>query len=72
MDAHILLSPVGQKNRNKIQLFSHRKQEINGNGWNAFHRLRLLLPPLRRSPSLEEGGLRTSPVKACGLAVDCI
>ena len=30
MDAHILLSPVGQKNRNKIQLFSHRKQEING------------------------------------------
>jgi len=32
MDAHILLSPVGQKNRNKIQLFSHRKQEINGNG----------------------------------------
>lgn len=26
-------------------------------GMNAFHRLRLLLPPLRRSPSLEEGGL---------------
>ena len=24
---------------------------------NSFHRLRLLLPPLRRSPSLEEGGL---------------
>ena len=49
--------PCRAKNRNKIQLFSHRKQEINGNGWNAFHRLRLLLPPLRRSPSLEEGGL---------------
>ncbi len=49
--------PCRAKNRNKIQLFSHRKQEINGNGGNAFHRLRLLLPPLRRSPSLEEGGL---------------
>ena len=31
-----------------------------------------LLPPLRRSPSLEEGGLGVSPVKACGLAVDWI
>ena len=49
--------PCRAKNRNKIQLFSHRKQEINGNGWNAFHRLHELLPPLRRSPSLEEGGL---------------
>ena len=49
--------PCRAKNRNKIQLFSHRKQEINGNGRNSFHRLRLLLPPLRRSPSLEEGGL---------------
>ena len=49
--------PRRAKNRNKIQLFSHRKQKINGNGWNAFHRLRLLLPPLRRSPSLDEGGL---------------
>ena len=25
-----------------------------------------------RSPSLEEGGLGVSPVKAYGLAVDCI
>ena len=40
--------PCRAKNRNKIQLSSHRKQEINGNGGNAFHRLRLLLPPLRR------------------------
>ena len=32
--------PCRAKNRNKIQLFSHRKQEINGNGGNAFHRLR--------------------------------
>ena len=31
-----------------------------------------LLPPLRRSPSLEEGGLGAAPVKAFGLAVDCI
>ena len=52
--------PCRAKNRNKIQLFSHRKQEINGKGGNAFHRLRLLLPPLRRSPSLEEGGLGAS------------
>ena len=29
-----------------------------------------LLPPLRRSPSLEEGGLGASPVKAFGPAVD--
>ena len=48
--------PCRAKNRNKIQLFSHRKQEINGNGRNSFHRCGLL-PPLRRSPSLEEGGL---------------
>ena len=33
---------------------------------------RSLLPPLRRSPSLEEGGLGGSPIKASGLAVDCI
>ena len=52
--------PCRAKNRNKIQLFSHRKQEINGNGGDSFHRLRLLLPPLRRSPSLEEGGLGAS------------
>ena len=48
--------PRRAKNRNKIQLFSHRKQEINGNGGGSFHRCKLL-PPLRRSPSLEEGGL---------------
>ncbi len=40
--------PCRAKNRNKIQLSSHRKQEISGNGGNSFHRLRLLLPPLRR------------------------
>ena len=31
-----------------------------------------LLPPLRRSPSLEDGGLWAAPVKAYGLAVDWI
>lgn len=42
-------------------------------GANAFQRMGYeLLPPLRRSPSLEEGGLGASPVKAFGLAVDCI
>ena len=30
--------PRRAKNRNKIQLSSHRKQEISGNGWNSFHR----------------------------------
>ena len=41
---------------------------------NAFHRLgyELLPPPTGRSPSLEEGGLGVSPVKAYGLAVDWI
>ena len=32
----------------------------------------LLPPPTGRSPSLEEGGLGVSPVKASGLAVDYI
>ena len=43
-------------------------------GENAFCRMGYeLLPPLAgRSPSLEEGGLGGSPVKASGLAVDCI
>ena len=41
---------------------------------NAFHRLgyELLPPPTGRSPSLEEGGLGDSPVKASGLAVEWI
>ena len=30
--------PCRAKNRNKIQLSSHRKQEISGNGGNSFHR----------------------------------
>ena len=43
-------------------------------GANAFQRMgyELLPPPAGRSPSLEEGGLGVSPVKACGLAVDWI
>ena len=43
-------------------------------GENAFQRMgyELLPPPAGRSPSLEEGGLWASPVKAFGLAVDCI
>ena len=50
----------------------HMKHMKFGRGFrNSFHR-RVLLPPLRRSPSLEEGGLGGSPVKACGLAVDWI
>ena len=43
-------------------------------GENAFQRMgdELLPPPAGRSPSLEEGGLGVSPVKAYGLAVDWI
>ena len=47
--------PRRAKNRNKIQLFSHRKQEISGNGGdfflrckNSFHRPRGGPPPSRR------------------------
>ena len=47
--------PRRAKNRNKIQLFSHRKQEINENGGNffirctnSFHRPRGGPPPSRR------------------------
>ena len=39
---------------------------------NSFHRLRTPSTACGRSPSLEEGGLGGSPVKASGLAVDCI
>ena len=50
--------------------FSSRKRRTAG----AFQRMgdELLPPPAGRSPSLEEGGLGGSPVKAFGLAVDCI
>ena len=37
---------------------------------NSFHRLRTPSAACGRSPSLEEGGLGGSPVKAFGLAVD--
>ena len=56
----------------------HMRPNFREDVVNAFHRLRTpstvcgLLPPLRRSPSLEEGGLGGSPVKAFGLAVDWI
>ena len=46
--------PCRAKNRNKIQLSSHRKQEINGNGGDSFHRPRGGPPPSRR----EVWGLR--------------
>ena len=39
---------------------------------NSFHRLRTPSTACGRSPSLDEGGLGVSPVKAFGLAVDCI
>ena len=53
----------------EVQELNFREDVVN-----AFHRLgyELLPPPTGRSPSLEEGGLGVSPVKACGLAVDWI
>ena len=71
MDAHVLLSPVGQKTETRFNCFlteNRKSAEMVGTPSTVCE----LLPPLRRSPSLEEGGLRTSPVKAYGLAVDCI
>ena len=60
--------PRRAKNRNKIQLFSHRKQEINGNGGNAFHRLRtpstaaaVPLPRRGRSWGFADQGLPAVP-----------
>ena len=44
----------------------HMRPNFREDAVNAFHR------PRGRSPSLEEGGLWGSPVKACGLAVDWI
>ena len=38
----------------------------------SFHRPRTPSTACGRSPSLKEGGLGVSPVKAYGLAVDCI
>ena len=57
----------------EVQELNFRESVVN-----AFHRCGLLPPPTDschrrgRSPSLEEGGLGVSPVKACGLAVDWI
>ena len=57
----------------EVQELNFRESVVN-----AFHRCGLLPPSADsfhrrgRSPSLEEGGLGVSPVKACGLAVDWI
>ena len=56
MDAHILLSPVGQKTETRFNclLTENRKStEMMGTPSTVCG----LLPPLRRSPSLKEGGL---------------
>ena len=45
---------------------------IKAMGTNAFQRLLTPSTVCGRSPSLKEGGLGASPVKAFGLAVDCI
>ena len=59
MDAHILLSPVGQKTETRFNCFlteNRKSTEMVGDSFPV----RKLLPPLRRSPSLEEGGLGAS------------
>ena len=56
MDAHILLSPVGQKTETRFNCFlteNRKSTEMVGTP----STVRKLLPPLRRSPSLDEGGL---------------
>ena len=56
MAAHILLSPVGQKTETRFNCFlteNRKSAEMVGTP----STVRKLLPPLRRFPSLEEGGL---------------
>ena len=56
MDAHILLSPVGQKTETRFNCFlteNRKSTEMVGTPSTVCE----LLPPLRRSPSLDEGGL---------------
>ncbi len=56
MDAHILLSLVGQKTETRFNCFlteNRKSTEIVGTPSTVCG----LLPPLRRSPSLDEGGL---------------
>ena len=56
MDAHILLSPVGQKTETRFNCFlteNRKSTEMVGTPSTVCG----LLPPLRRSPSLKEGGL---------------
>ena len=56
MDAHILLSPVGQKTETRFNcLLTENRKSTEMVGTPST--VRKLLPPLRRSPSLEEGGL---------------
>ena len=56
MDAHVLLSPVGQKTETRFNCFlteNRKSTEMMGTPSTVCG----LLPPLRRSPSLDEGGL---------------
>ena len=46
--------PCRAKNRNKIQLSSHRKQEISRNDGNSFHRL--ITPSTAAAVPLPQGG----------------
>ena len=79
MAAHILLSPVGQKTETRFNCFlteNRKSTEMVGTPSTVSGLLsplhELLPPPTGRSPSLEEGGLGGSPVKAFALAVDLI
>ena len=56
MDAHVLLSPVGQKTETRFNcLLTENRKSTEMMGTPST--VRKLLPPLRRSPSLKEGGL---------------
>ena len=57
MDAHILLSPVGQKTETRFNCFlteNRKSTEMVGTPSTV---RKLLPPPTGRSPSLKEGGL---------------
>ena len=57
MDAHILLSPVGQKTETRFNCFLTENRKSTEMVGTPFTVCGLLPPPTGRSPSLDEGGL---------------
>ena len=55
-----------------LEHMKHMRPNFRESVVTAVHRPRTPSTACGRSPSLDEGGLGVSPVKACGLAGDCI